>query len=116
MLETWTRIYGEVDPWPSMSQMESILRAAGLEVYVGRYSIVVKDCESFSFEEYGGDLGDPCIVADAETADVAIRDAKLVSDALTKAGVRHCFSVEDEHQRLLAYLHHDWPRPSGPYR
>ncbi len=90
--------------------MVSILRDAGLQIHVGRYAIRVEDCSHFIFQEFGGDLGDPVIDADADTVDELIRDAKLVSDALSNGGVRHRFEVYcHTGNEMVAYLHHDWP-------
>ena len=89
-----------------------MLQRAGLKVAVGRYAVRVEDCEHFSFEHYGGDLGDPAISADAEIPDVMIADGQRVSSALAAAGVRHRFEVYDVDDNLIAYLHHDWPMPS----
>ena len=76
---------------------------------MGCYSIRVEDCEHFSFEQYGGDLGDPVIDADAETAESLVRDAGLVSSALAAADLAHRFEVYDGNDNLAAYLHHKWP-------
>jgi hypothetical protein len=89
--------------------MAAILRDAGLQVYVGRYSIRIEDCSHFVFQEYGGDLGDPSIDADADTADDMIREGKLVSDALAKAGLVHRFEIYDHRPEMVGYLHHGWP-------
>lgn len=48
----------------------------------------VEDCSHFVFQEYGGDTGDPSIDADADTVADMIREAQLVSDALSRAGVK----------------------------
>lgn len=103
-------LVGQVASWPSKDSMAAILSDAGLRVDVGKYSIRVKDCSHFVFQEYGGDLGDPSIDADADSADEMIREGKLVSDALIRADVRHCFEVYDDADRLCVYLHHEWPQ------
>ena len=102
-------LYGELAPWPSVSRLAAILRAAGLRIYVGDYSIRVEDCSHFVFEEYGGDLGDPVIDADADSVAEMIREAGLVSAALTRANVRHRFEIHDNRPDMVGYLHHDWP-------
>jgi hypothetical protein len=89
--------------------MAAILRAGGLRVGVGRYSIRVEDCSHFVFQEYGGDLGDPAIDADADTAADMIQDGGLVSDVLSRAGIKHRFEIYDECDTLVGYLHHQWP-------
>ena len=104
-------IAAELATWPSKDQMAALLREAGLRVTVGRYSVRVEDCSSFTFEEYGGDLGDPQVVADAATVDEMLRDGRLVSDVLARAGLRHRFEVYDDERVLRGYLHFNWPLP-----
>lgn len=106
---TRVSVYGDVYPWPSRLRMAVILRDAGLRIYLGSYSIRVEDCSHFTFQEYGGDWGDPNIDADAESLDQAMRDANLVSDALARADVRHCFELYDASNQVVGYVHHNWP-------
>lgn len=101
---------GEIADWPSRHAMATTLRAAGLRVAEGRYSLRVQDCEHFAFQEYGGDLGVPRIEADAESVERLILDAKLVSDALARATIRHRFEIYDHAGRLVEYRHFEWPR------
>jgi hypothetical protein len=105
---------GELARWPSKAQMASILSAAGLTVNVGRYSIRVRDCSDFAFQEYGGDLGEPTIEASASSPEALTREAKLVSDALARANLKHRFEIYDwdesrDRYELSGYLHHGWP-------
>jgi hypothetical protein len=111
MTETSAYVAGELGhPIPSMQRMASILREAGLQIHVGRYSIRVEDCSHFIFQDYGGDLGDPVIDADADTIDELIRDATLVSGALSKAAIKHRFEVyRHASDEMVAYFHYDWP-------
>lgn len=91
--------------------MAAILRDAGLHLYVGKYSIRVEDCSHFVFQQYGGDLGDPVIDADADSVEEMLRDATLVSRALANADVAHRFEIYCESTTdMVGYLHHDWPR------
>ncbi|HEX9952291.1 MAG TPA: hypothetical protein VGB53_11020 [Rubricoccaceae bacterium] len=110
MSDDWAILAGDVTPWPSRDAMASLLRSAGLTADVGRYSVRVRDCARFAFQEYGGDRGEPTIDASAVSVDALVHDASLVSNALTRAGVRHRFEVYDAGDVLRAYLHHDWPR------
>jgi hypothetical protein len=56
-------------------------------------------------------LGDPQICADADSPEAMLRDGALVSNALTRAAVRHRFEVYEEgHREMVGYLHYDWPR------
>jgi hypothetical protein len=109
-------LHGECDPWPSKAEMMKVLAAGGLRIMEGQYSIWVRDCERFSFVTYGGDICEPTISAEADSVDVMIRDAGLVSDALAKAGIRHRFEIydasddEDFVETLFAYKHYGWPQ------
>jgi len=107
------RLAGQIDSWPTKSAMASLLRAAGLNVTVGTYSIRIDDCEHFVLQEYGGDLGDPCFDADADTLAVMLHDSRRVSVALATANVRHRFELYDGKDELVGYLHHDWPQLPG---
>lgn len=100
---------GELEVWPPQHEFVRILESSGLRVQVGRYAVRVVDCEHFSFENFGGDRGDPGINADAESAEVLLRDAKSVSLALASADLRHRFEVYDANDHMVAYLHHRWP-------
>ena len=115
MTENGASCYGDVAEWPTKDRLAAILREAGLRIHVGRYSIRVEDCDHFVFQEYGGDLGPPCIEADADTVEDMMRDAMLVSGALTRARVVHRFEVYDYRSgELAAYLHFEWPDPESP--
>jgi len=102
-------IAGELACWPTKDRMAAILRDAGLQVQVGRYSVRVQDCSHFAFEQYGGDLGDPTVDADADTVEELMREGRMVSDALARAGVRHRFEIYNDRNELCGYLHHQWP-------
>lgn len=104
-------IAGELAKWPTKDGLAAILRAGGLGVYVGRYSVRVEDCSYFVFQEYGGDLGDPTIDADADSVEEMLREGKLVSDVLAQAGIKHRFEIYDEAHNLGGYLNYDWPLP-----
>jgi hypothetical protein len=114
MSEDFSLLAGQLSTWPSKDELATVLRGAGLRIYIGRYSIRVEDCERISFEEYGGDLSEPCIVASAQTTERMVQDAELVSHVLAGAGIRHRFEVYDGEENLAAYLHHDWPTEAKP--
>ncbi len=103
---------GELAAWPSKEGMAAILRSAGLAATVGRYSVRVEGHPHFTFQEYGGDLGDPVIDADAESVAELLTIARLVSDALGRAGVVHRFELYDDDNVLADYLHYRWPLPA----
>ncbi len=101
---------GELETWPSMGRMVALLRSAELEITVGRYSIRVEGHQArFVFQQYGGDLGDPVIEADAESIADLLSAAQLVSIALVSAGVVHRFELYNDVDELAFYLHHNWP-------
>jgi hypothetical protein len=104
-------VEGELSPWASKERLAEVLRAGGLRVYVGPYSVRVEDCSHFQFEHYGGDLGAPHIDAEADSVEQMQREAAMVSVALARAGLRHRFEILDGHGNEIAHLHHDWPAP-----
>jgi hypothetical protein len=108
-------IAGELEKWPSLVRMAEILREAGLNPVVGTYSIRIKDFSHFVFQQYGGDLGDPLVDADADTVADMSRDASRVSEALGVAGIRHRFEIYDDDadnpHTIAGYFHHEWPLP-----
>lgn len=104
------RLHGQLEEWPSKTEMTRLMEAAGFSVYVGRYSIRLQDCEHFVFQEYGGDLGDPQFDADASTLEKMLKDAGRVSAALTAADIRHRFELYNDNDELVGYVHHRWPQ------
>lgn len=112
-MHTYFCVAGELAEWPSKRRLASLLRKAGLKITVGSYSIRVEGCSHFKFQEYGGDLGDPQIDADAPSLEEMHRDAQLVSDALTSAQLRHRFEIYHGNSReMVGYLHFAWPLDS----
>lgn len=109
LFDLTAHVCGQLERWPTRDEMVRILAAAGLRVSEGRYSIRVSDCSHFQFCGYGGDVGDPSIDADADTPAEMIRDARIVSSALAKAGVRHRFGIYDDDGNQFGYVHHRWP-------
>jgi hypothetical protein len=95
-----------------MNELATLLRAAGLQVTVGTYAIRISDCDHFVIQNYGGDICEPSIDADADSVADMERDARMVSRALAKAGIVHRFEIYDERNTLAAYLHHNWPEPT----
>ena len=93
-----------------MDRMASLLRSAGLNITVGRYSIRLDDFSHFAFQEYDGDLGAPQIQADADGAETLAADAKRVSDVLAAAGLVHRFEIYPHGtEEMTHYFHHGWP-------
>ncbi len=85
------------------------LREAGLHATMSRYSVRVDDCSHFVFQLYGGDLGHPCIDADADMPADLLREAGWVSVAFARANLVHRFELYDEQGVMFGYLHHRWP-------
>ena len=102
-------ITGELQAWPTREPMATVLREANLRVKVGRYSVRVENCSHFVFEHFGGDLGNPCINADAASVADLVREASLVSAALAQAELVHRFELYDDQGAMVGYLHHQWP-------
>jgi hypothetical protein len=100
---------GECSPWPTKAALVRHLKNAGLNVYEGKYSVRVEDFSHFVFQQYGGDIAEPMIDADAESVETLLYEAKLISAALAAAGVRHRFEVYDGDDLLAGYLHYQWP-------
>jgi len=103
------QLFGSLKNWPKKTEMAEILRKGGLEIDVGAYSITVRNCSHFIFQEYGGDFGEPVIEADADDVEAMIRDAALVSDALKRSGIGHRFEIYDADNRLVKTfeIHYD---------
>lgn len=110
LMDTNVRLHGQLEKWPSKTEMARLMEAAGFSVYVGRYSIRLQDCEHFVFQEYGGDLGDPQFDADASTLEKMLKDAGRVSAALTAADIRHRFELYNDNDELVGYVYHRWPQ------
>ena len=97
-------IAGVIEKWPSKEEMVSLLEDAGLSLNIGKYSIRIQNCSHFVFQEYGGDLGTPCIDADADNSEEMIKDATLVSNALKKANVGHSFEIYNHEDVLVSKI------------
>ena len=109
MAETYFHVVGQLSRWPSKVEMASLLRKAGLRICVGSYSIRIEDCTHFVIQEYAGDFT-PYIDAHASTIEEITRDASLVSNVLAESGIRHRFSIYDDYDVCVGYVHHDWPQ------
>ena len=109
-MDTDINLCGDIDGWPTKSEMARIMRDAGFNVYVGQYSIRLDDCEHFKFQHYGGDICDPVIDADGSNLEIMTRDAQRVSDTLTAHNIRHRFELYNDADEMVAYIHHNWPQ------
>jgi hypothetical protein len=95
-------------PWPTKNRLASLLRDAGLTIAVGQYSIRIEDCSHFVFQDFGGDISDPTIDADADSVEEMLRDGQLVSSVLASSGIAHRFEIYNDQNELSGYLHHQW--------
>jgi hypothetical protein len=110
-MTTDSYLAGQLAVWPDKDGMASLLQSAGLRVSVGRYSIRLDDFSHFAFQEYGGDLGDPQIEADADDAQTLAAEAKRLSDVLSSAGLVHRFEIYQHGiDEMIHYFHYGWPR------
>lgn len=108
--DTSAGLYGHLAKWPTKGQMVSLLRSGGLSVSEGTYSIRIADFSHFVFQEYGGDLGDPQIDADAADAETLAAEAQRVSDILAKAGIAHRFEIyQADDEQMTHCFQHNWP-------
>jgi len=98
----------ELETWPSQEQLVSALRAAGLQVQEGWHSVRISNCEHFVFQSIESK---PRVDADASSESAMIKDAMLVSAALSAAGIKHRFEVYGPTEELAGYFHHQWPAP-----
>jgi hypothetical protein len=105
-------IAGELESWPTMSEMATLLRDSSVAVSEGRYSLRLTDFDHFVFQRYGGDLGHPDVDFEAGTLDDMLRDAGRISQVLGGAGLRHRFEIYNDSGELVGYLHYDWPQES----
>ncbi|MEZ6191863.1 MAG: hypothetical protein R3C45_11325 [Phycisphaerales bacterium] len=112
MADTSAYLAAELEHWPSKKQMASLLQRSGLTITVGRYSIRLNDFSHFVIQEYGGDLGDPQIEADADSVEQLMRECEVVSQIFSNARIRHRFEVYDSENEMAGYLHYDWPLES----
>ena len=110
MTDTTAVLYGELSPWPSKEDLANLLCSNGLNIYVGTYSLRLENFEHFIFQEYGGDLGEPQIDADASSTAEMVVNAKTVSKILAGAGIKHRFEIYDHSDSLACYLHHAWSK------
>ena len=96
-------MHGELQPWPTKERLATVLREAGFDVYVGRYSVRIEGIRSsISFEHYGGDISAPTLAADAEHVEDLCHDAARLSAALSAARQAHLFEVYDGNDQLAA--------------
>ena len=77
-------------------KMAQALRREGIRVSVGHYALRLSDFDRFSFEQYGGDLGDPMIQFESTNVEKLIAAVIKISEALKRADIAHYLEVFDE--------------------
>ncbi|SMX22499.1 hypothetical protein BOA8489_00596 [Boseongicola aestuarii] len=101
---------GELDRWPSKSALAEMFKSDGYQVQEGRFAIRLKDFDSFAFRELEGDMGPGVVTAESDSAEELIVFLRRVSQTLADADVRHRFEVYSGTDKLIAYIHHEWPK------
>jgi len=112
-MDEYASLAGEISDWPEKAEMAELLRRAGFQVTVGKYSIRFDEFDHLVFREYGGDISDPCITADSDSLDALLVFSGRVSQALSANSIRHRFEIYDRNENLAGYFHHNWPPESG---
>ena len=99
--------FGEVSKPSTPAELASALIANGVNADYNRTSTRVLDCSGFRFCFSDGYAN--CLDAGAENIAKMLVDARLVSKAMTNAGIKHRFEVYGHNDRQVEYLHHNWP-------
>lgn len=101
---------GQLAEWPARREMIRLLKKAGLKIYIGQYSIRIEDFSHFVFQNYGRDICEPSIDADADSLEEMLQAGEVVSKALSSANIRHRFELYHiDSEDIAGYLHHKWP-------
>src|SRR5690348_6472939 len=101
--DTCSITYGHLEGSISPGRLAELLTEQGLTVEANRYCVRVKNCSHFKIEFCGDTV---LLDADASSPEEMIKDAQLLSAALTRARIQHSFEVYDCHDKLVAHLHH----------
>ena len=100
--------HGEVSEPSTPAELASALNANGISADYNRTSTRVVDCSRFRFCFSDGYAN--CLDAGAENIAQMLVDARLISKAMTNAGIKHRFEVYGHNDRQVEYLHHNWPQ------
>ena len=98
--------YGQLRESATPSKIASALISNGVNADYNRTSTRVLECSAFQICFHDGSIG---LNASAENIARMLVDARLVSNALTSAGIVHRFEVHDHNGMRAEYLHHNWP-------
>jgi hypothetical protein len=106
---------GDIITRLSLRRLAKLLRAGNLPAEVreschyqgGRY-IRVTDVGDFKLERISSN--EYLARADMETVEQLLSAALRTSDILTSQRIKHGFELYDEQEKLVYYLHYQWPR------
>lgn len=110
MDERCATLAAEIFNWPSKAQLKCIFENDGYMVREGKYSISLGEVDQFVFRTLENDLNSGTISADHTSMKELVAFAGRVSRTLAKAKVKHRFEVYSVEGKLVAYVHHDWPK------
>ena len=103
--------YGQLGFRTAPADLASSLIANGVNAGWNKFCVDVTDCSHFKFQFNGGHAD---VDADADTLEEMVADAKLVSTALTAAGIQHRFEVHNHRDELITQFHYEWPDAAEP--
>jgi hypothetical protein len=91
--------YGSLPVHLSLEALRAQLSSQGLTPSADPHQVHVKECSHFVFQEDG--KGSYLVSADGENLEELLRDAALVSKALSAIPLEHTFEVYDSEERLI---------------
>jgi hypothetical protein len=101
MTDTTAIAYGRLPSRISVNELRSLVSSCGLTPSTGDiHHVSVEECSHFLFRENGD--GGYLLSADADNTEALLKDAALVSAALTGKQVEHSFEVYDDRDRLVS--------------
>jgi hypothetical protein len=100
---------GEIENWPSKIEMLSLLQKENLDFKEGHYSVWYSDEETnISFEEYGGDLGEPSFQAEStKSLKEFIQELEVISKVLTKNKIINSFEIYNGEEKFMCTLNEE---------
>ena len=113
MEDNYSSLSGQLEKWPTKSEMAELLISCGISVNVGKYAIRLQKFDHFVFQEYDFNGSMPSIDADAETKEQMLKEASQVSKCLSKAKLKHRFEVYDGNDEIVGYYHYEWPNENS---
>ena len=99
-------VFGQVETLLPFDAFARIFDHAGWHTNVGRYSVRVSGpLGDYKFVYNGGEY----FLEDGIDAADVLAAARSLSALLSSHGLRHRFEIYEENDRLVLYLHHNWP-------